>query len=45
MRFEVFVLTLVLGVQANAQRTVRQNFGDTLTTQWVGIQITLADSK
>ena len=44
MRFEVFVLTLVLGVQANAQRTVRQNFGDTLTKQWVGIQLTLADS-
>lgn len=44
MRFEVFVLTLVLGVQANAQRTVRQNFGDTLTKQWVGIQLTLSDS-
>lgn len=44
MRFEVFVLTLVLGVQANAQRSVRQNFGDTLTKQWVGIQLTLSDS-
>ena len=44
MRTIIIALIVLCSARASAQRTVRQNFGDTLTKQWVGIQLTLADS-
>ncbi len=44
MRSIIFALIVLCSARISAQRTVRQNFGDTLTKQWVGIQLTLVDS-
>ena len=38
------VLLILLVTVASAQRTVQTKFGDTLTTNWIGVNITVSDS-
>ena len=43
-RVSLSVLLFLLVTGIFAQRTVHAKFGDTLTTQWIGVKITLTDS-
>ena len=38
------VVLILLVTVASAQRTVQTKFGDTLTTNWIGVNITVSDS-
>ena len=42
--FICLLMPFVGATQVSAQRTVQAKFGDTLTTNWIGIKITLSDS-
>jgi len=42
--FICLLMPFVGVTQVSAQRTVQAKFGDTLTTNWIGIKITLSDS-